>query len=65
MQILNTQEKLRGDLTRLQKVVSYLSQDEVTPEYINRLSKIEKGLSMGKGIKFKTKTEIKNFFSAL
>ena len=47
MQILNTQEKLRGDLTRLQKVVSYLSQDEVTPEYINRLSKIEKGLSMG------------------
>ena len=65
MQILDTQEKLRGDLTRLQKIVSFISQDEVTPEYITKLSKIEKGLSMGKGVKFQNKSEIKIFFSAL
>ena len=65
MQILNTQEKLRGDLTRLQKIVSHISQDEVSPEYIKRLSRIDKGLSTGKGTKFKNKSEIKKFFRSL
>lgn len=65
MQILNTQEKLRGDLTRLQKVVSYIAQDEVNPVYMTRLAKIEKGLSAGKGIKFKNKAEVRKFFRAL
>lgn len=65
VQILDIQEKLRGDLTRLQKLVSYLAQDEVSPEYLTKLSKIEKGLSAGKGIKFKNKGEIKKFFLSL
>lgn len=65
MQILNTQEKLRGDLTRLQKIVSYIAQDELSSEYITKLSKIEKGLSAGNGIKFKNKNEIKKFFRLL
>ena len=33
--------------------------------YVAKLSKIEKGLSAGKGIKFKTKSEIKKFFQSL
>ena len=65
MQILDTQEKLRGDLTRLQNIVYHIAQDEIKPEYIKRLSKIEKGLSLGKGMKFKNKNEVKNFFSSL
>lgn len=65
MKILDTQEKLRGDLTRLQKVVSYIAQDEINTEYMTRLSRIEKGLSVGKGIKFKTKSEVKKFFHSL
>lgn len=65
MQILETQEKLRGDLTRLQKIVSYIAQDEVNPEYVMRLSRIEKGLSAGRGVKFKNKSEVKKFFKAL
>jgi hypothetical protein len=65
IQILNTQEKLRGDLTRLQKIVSYIAQDEVSPEYIARLTKIEKGLAAGRGIKLKNKSEIKKFFRSL
>jgi hypothetical protein len=64
-QILDTQEKLRGDLTRLQKIVSCLALDEVSPLYMTRLSKIEKGLSLGKGTKFKNKSEIKRFFSSI
>ena len=65
MQILNTQEKLRGDLTRLQKIVSYIAQDEINPEYMTRLYKIEKGLATGKGVKFKNKSKIKKFFKDL
>lgn len=64
-QILDTQEKLRGDLARLQKIVSYIAQDEVNPEYAARLSKIEKGLSADRGLKFKNKSEVKRFFRAL
>ena len=64
-QILDTQEKLRGDLTRLEKIVSFIAHDELNRDYITRLSKIEKGLSGGKGTKFKNKREIKKFFSLL
>ena len=65
LQILETQEKLRGDVNRLQIIVSSLTQDEVSPEYLASLSKIERGLSAGKGIAFKNKTEIKKFFKVL
>ena len=65
MQILNTQEKLRGDLTRLQKIVTYIAQDELNSEYIKKIYKIEKGLSGGKGVKFKNKSEIRKFFFSL
>ncbi len=65
VQILSTQEKLRNDLTRLEKIVSFIAQDEVDQAYITRLSKIEKGLSLGKGIKFKNKSVIKKFFNSL
>lgn len=65
VQILDTQEKLRGDLSRLQKIVSHIAEDEVNSKYLAKLSKIEVGLSAGKGIKFKNKSEIKKFFASL
>ena len=65
MQILDTQEKLRGDLTHLQQIVSYIARDEINPEYQKRISKIEKELSAGKGVRFKNKNDIKKFFRSL
>ena len=65
MQILDTQEKLRGDLTRLEKIVSIIAQDELNPKYITKLSRIERGISAGKGVKFKNRSEIKKFFHSL
>jgi hypothetical protein len=65
MQLLSTQEKLRGDLTRLEKIVSFFTQDELSPKYIAKLSRIEKGLSLGRGVKFKNKSEVKEFFNSL
>jgi len=63
--ILNTQAKLRGDLTRLEKIVSIIAQDELNPKYITKLSRIERGISAGKGVKFKNRSEIKKFFHSL
>mgnify|MGYP003394691023 CR=1 FL=1 len=65
VQILNTQEKLQSDLIRLQKIVFRVAQDEISPKYIAKLSKIENGLSLGKGLKFKNKNEVKSFFGSL
>lgn len=65
VEILNTQEKLRTDLSHLQKVVSSLVEDEVSSEYIVKLSKIEQGLSLGRSIKLKTKSDIKKFFISI
>ncbi len=65
MQILSTQDKFQVDLSRLERMVSYMVQDEVSPVYMTRLSKIEKGLSAGKGVKFKNKSELKKFFRSL
>lgn len=56
LQILDTQEKLRGGLNRLQKIVSCIAQNEVSPEYMAKLSNIESSLSVGKGISFKNKS---------
>jgi len=65
MQILNTQEKLRSEVARLQKIVSYIAQDEVSSKYLVKLSRIEKGLSADKGVRFKKASEIKKFFHSL
>lgn len=64
-QILDTQEKLKSGLARLEKIVSFVAQDELNSEYIRKLSNIEKGLSLGGGVKFKNKGQIKKFFSSL
>ena len=63
-QILDTQEKLKSDLTRLEKIVSFVAQDELNSKYIKKLFKIEKGLSLGSGVKFKNKSQIKKFFNS-
>ncbi|MBI5798943.1 MAG: hypothetical protein HZB10_03350 [Candidatus Yonathbacteria bacterium] len=65
VQILDTQEKLRGDLSRLQKIVFHIAEDSVNSKYLAKLSKIETGLSNGKGTKFRNKSEIKKFFASL
>lgn len=65
VQILDTQEKLRGDLSRLQKIVFHIAENEVSSKYLAKLSKIEVGLSAGRSTKFKNKSEIKKFFASL
>ena len=52
-------------MTRLQKIVYRIAEDEVSSEYMTRLSMIERGLSAGKGVKFKNKKEIRKFFKSL
>lgn len=59
------QKNILSRLDFLQKVIFENSKDEVSPLYIERLTKIEKGLGTGKGIKLKNKSEVKKFLNSL
>lgn len=64
-QSIEIQKSILSRLDFLQKVIFENSKDEVSPLYIERLTKIEEGFSAGKGIKLKNKSEVKKFFRAL
>jgi hypothetical protein len=64
-QSIEIQKSILSRLDSLQKVIVENSKDEVSSLYIKRLSKIEKGLSSGRGIKLKNKSEVKKFFNSL
>ena len=61
MRIIDAQEKLRDDLARLERVVSYIAKDELSSKYLARLSKIERGLSRN-NTKFKNRGDVRKFF---
>jgi hypothetical protein len=65
IKILETQEELRGDVFRLKEIVSYIAQDEISPTYARKLSKIEKSLSAGGGARFGGTRGVKKFFREL
>lgn len=62
---IEIQKSILSRLDFLQKVIFENSKDEVGPLYKERLTKIEEGLAVGKGIKLKNKSEVKKFFSSL
>ena len=64
-QSIQMQKSILSRLDLLQKFIFESSKDEINPEYMEKLAKIEKGLSAGKGIKLKNKSEIKKFFLSL
>ena len=65
MQILETQEKLKEDLARLENAVSFIAQDEVSPTYLKRLEKISRGLDVGKGKRFSSVSAVRKYFKSL
>jgi len=64
-QSIEIQKSILSRLDLLQKVIFENSKDEVSSLYIERLTKIEKDLSLGKSIKLKNKSEVKKFFNSL
>lgn len=64
-QSIEIQKSILSRLDFLQKVIFENSKDEVSQKYIERLTKIEKGLVEGKSIKLKNKNEVKKFFHSL
>jgi hypothetical protein len=64
-QSIEIQKSILSRLDFLQKVVFENSKDELSLLYIKRLTKIEKGLEAGKGIKLKNKNEVKKFLYSL
>ena len=64
-QSIQLQKSILSRLDVLQKVVLENSRDEINPAYMERLAKIEKGLSAGNGMRLKNKSGIKKFFRSL
>ena len=64
-QSIQLQKSILSRLDVLQRVVLEHARDEIDPAYMERLAKIEKGLSGGKGTRLKNKSEIKKFFRSL
>lgn len=64
-QSIQLQKSILSRLDILQRVILENARDEINPGYIERLAKIERGLSAGKGIMLKNKSEIKKFFRSL
>ena len=62
---IQIQKSILSRLDFLQKVVFENSKDEISSEYITRLTKIEKGLSAGKGVVLRNKSEIRKYFRSL
>lgn len=59
------QKTILSRIDLLQNFVYSITEDEITPEYMAKLTKIQKGIDAGKGIKLKNKSEIKKFFRSL
>ena len=64
VKILDGQKTLERSFARLERFVLQIAQDEVNPEYLTRLNKIDKQVSAGKTKRFKNKSEIKKFFAS-
>ena len=63
---IQLQKTILSRLDSLQKIVySSIAEDEVSPKYLAKLAKIEKGLDAGKGTRFKNISEVRKYFRSL
>ena len=49
----------------VEKLISDIARDEITPEYQAKLNKISKSVDSGKGMIFRSPSQIKKFFKNL
>lgn len=65
LEILQEQNYLKSNLKKLQNFVLEISKDEVSENYLSKLSKIENQISKGQKKTFKNIGEVKSFFKSL
>ena len=65
LKIIKTQEKLEEKLDLLQKMFKEEIQDEIRPEYVKKLDRIDAEIDKGKGVKFSSISEMKKYLRSL
>ncbi|MEK7502950.1 MAG: hypothetical protein AAB556_00715 [Patescibacteria group bacterium] len=64
-EVKKTQKRLELELNTIKKIIDEHAFEEIRPEYLKKLDKISAEINKGKGIKFSSQKELKNYFKNL
>lgn len=65
LDIHNSQKKLTQKVNLMQKILMDLTEDNVCPEYADKLNKISGSMDKGKGIKFANAREVEKYLNEI
>lgn len=63
--VIETQRRFEVELGLVKKAIDEHAFEEVRPEYLKKLAKIDAAMDKGKGIKFQNRQELKRYFDKL
>lgn len=63
--IAETQKHFEVELNMIKKAIDEHAFEEVRPEYLKRLARIDAEMDKGKGVKLRTHQDLKKFFTNL
>lgn len=63
--VVETQKKFEVELSMLKKAIDEHAFEEVRPEYLKKLNRISAEMKKGKGIRFNSAKELRNYFQKL
>ena len=64
-EVKQTQKRIETELNIIKKIIDDYAFEEVRPEYLKRLKKIDASIKQGGGRAFKNPTELKKYFESL
>ena len=63
--VIETQKHFEVELNFIKKAIDEHAFEEVRPEYLKKLEKISREVKNGKGVRFNSPRELKNYFKKL
>lgn len=63
--VLETQKRFEVELNMIKRAVDEHAFEEVRPEYLKKLNRISTEMKKGKGIRFNSPKELKDYFQKL
>ena len=64
-EVKQTQKRIEVELNMIKKAIDEHAFEEIGPEYLKKLQKIDASINNGKGIKFNSYKELRNYFKNL
>ena len=63
--VLETQKRFEVELSMIKKAIDEHAFEEVRPEYLKKLNRISMEMKRGKGVRFGSPQELKDYFQKL